>query len=188
MGSKVSLFRKLMKSGHDFSMTTYCQPYSRQVGRISVPNPNIEPAGKVATYDWVPFLLVATKVGFTQSWDTSISQSNQLWQIDCISCGKIHDFNKLNWTKPDLTLLKSTFQIIWDLLFKFHRPGSVLRWRVQIICLPAESVRTKTTSLWTCPKFMCAHIIFKQKSCTSFNRESLSFQCSGFICSLVKGG
>ena len=139
---------------------------------------------------WVPFLLVATKVGFTQSWNTSISQSNQLWQIDCISCGKIHDFNKLNWTKPDLTLLKST--ISNNLRSSFQIPPTGLCFKVasanNLLTSASCVCPHKKTSLWTCPKFICAHIIFKQKKCTSFKRESLSFQCSRVICSLVKGG
>ena len=134
------------------------------------------------------FCWVATKVGFTRSWNTSISQSNQLWQIDCISCGKIHDFNKLNWTKPDLTLLKST--ISNNLISSFQIPPTGLCFKVASAnnLLTSWVCPHKKTSLWTCPKFICSHIIFKQTSCTSFNRESLSFQCSRVILSLVKGG
>lgn len=138
--------------------------------------------GKVATYDWVPFLLVATQFGFTQ--------------LNSTNCGKLIVFHvakymiSTNWTQqnPIWPYWNPPFQVIWDLLFKFHRPGAVFRWRVQIILLTS----------WVCPHqkkqaYGLVRNVFvrllnlRNKNCTSFNRESLSFQCSRVIFSWWKG-
>ena len=91
--------------------------------------------------------------------------------LNPINCGKLIVFHvakymiSTNWTEQDRIwpYWNPPFQIIWDLLFKFHRPGSVLRWQVQIIGLPAESVGTQKKQAYGLVQKLFVHILYLSK-------------------------